>query len=240
MYDNSIGCTCPRIDEEWPERKHHNMKKNIAVVVGYHTFDVMAFQNMFESFDGVHCYIQHLEQFTSSPEGVRDSYDAVVFYTMEHRTPDHERPWYEGDVCEAMEHLGESGQGIVVLHHSLLAFENWPVWKELCGLDPLLYHDYRLDVPQSYRIVSSDHPITYGLSDFSMTDEIYICDPICPASDMEILVESKDHQNMNAIAWTKTYQNAKVFCFQAGHGPSAYNNEQFRTILNRGILWTIK
>ena len=214
--------------------------KNIAVVVGYHSFDVRSFQDMLESFSGIHCYIQHLEQFTSSPEQVRDSYDAVVFYTMEHRTPDEDRPWYEGSVKEAMEHLGECGQGLVVLHHSLLAFENWPVWKELSGLDPALYQDYRLDVPQSYGIVSAEHPITKGLRDFEMEDEIYICETVHPVPGMEILVEAKEGGNMNAVAWTKTYRNARVFSFQAGHGPSVYDHEAFRTILRRGILWTCR
>ena len=172
------------------------MEKNVAVVVGYHSYDVRALQDMFESFRGLHCYIQHLEQFTSSPETVRDSYDAVVFYTMEHRTPDEDRPWYEGSVKEAMEHLGESGQGIVVLHHSLLAFENWPAWKELSGLDPALYQDYRLDVTQSYRIVSAEHLITKGLQDFEMEDEIYICETIHPVPGMETNVEA----NLQSVA----------------------------------------
>ena len=42
-------------------------KKRVAVVVGYHTYDVCALQEMFEGFEDLHCYVQHLEQFTSSP-----------------------------------------------------------------------------------------------------------------------------------------------------------------------------
>ena len=174
------------------EEENRMTAKNIAVVVGYHTYEVRAFQEMLEGFEGLHCYIQHLEQFTSSPEEMRDSYDAVVFYTMEQRTPDEDRPWYEGRVKEAMDHLGECGQGIVVLHHSLLAFENWPAWKKITGLDPVLYHDYGLDVSQRYHIVSDMHPVTRGMNDFEMTDEIYLCDRITPLPGMEILVASVD------------------------------------------------
>ena len=36
----------------------------VAVVVGHHSYEVQPFQEMFESFPGMHCYIQHLEQFT--------------------------------------------------------------------------------------------------------------------------------------------------------------------------------
>ena len=215
------------------------MKKRVAVVVGYHTYEVCALQEMFEGFEGLHCYIQHLEQFTSSTDEMRDSYDAVVFYTMEHRTPDENRPWYEGRVKEAMEHLGECGQGIIVLHHSLLAFENWSIWKEITGLDPALYHDYRLDVPQRYHIVSGMHPITQGMDDFEMTDEIYLYDRISPIPGMELLVTSVDDVNMNAVAWTKSYRNSRVFCLQPGHGPSSYQNPSFQRLLLRGILWSV-
>lgn len=212
--------------------------KNVAAVVGYHTYEVREFQDMLESFLGLHFYVQHLEQWTSSSEEVRDSYDAVLFYTMEHRTPDGGRPWYEGNVKEAMEHLGAGGQGIILLHHSLLAFENWPLWKELSGLNPALYRDYRLDVPQEYRILNRAHPITRGLADFAMTDESYLCGEVEPVPGMDILIGSKDGKNMSAIAWTKTFRNARVFCLQPGHGPSAFRHESFRTILSRGILWT--
>lgn len=215
-------------------------EKNVAFVVGYHTYEVRELQDMLGGFDSVRFYVQHLEQFTSSSRQVRDSYDAVVFYTMEHRTPDGERPWYEGDVEDAMGHVGQSGQGIVVLHHSLLAFENWPAWKELTGLDPALYHDYRLDVAQGYHIVSDTHPITCGMQDFEMTDEVYMCDRVAPALGMEILVSSVDDVNMNAIAWTKTYRSCRVFCLQPGHGPSAYRHPSFQRLLHRGLLWTMR
>ena len=214
-------------------------EKKVALIVGYHFYDVRPFQEMFESFPGIHSYIQHLEQFTSSSREVRDSYDALVFYTMEHRTPEDGRPWYEGNVKEAMEHLGECGQGLVIMHHSLLAFEKWPVWKDLCGLDPDLYHDYRLDVPQKYTIDVPDHPITEGMEEFGMVDEAYLCDRVEPVDGMQILVSSKDSINMNAVAWTKTFRNSKVFCFQAGHGPTSFSHESFRKLLYRGLLWTM-
>ena len=37
-------------------------RKSAAVIVGYHTYEVRAFQDMLESFEGLHCYVQHLEQ----------------------------------------------------------------------------------------------------------------------------------------------------------------------------------
>ena len=77
------------------------------------------------------------------------------------------------------------------------------------------------------------------MDDFEMTDEIYLCDRITPVPGMEILVTSVDDVNMNALAWTKSYRNSRVFCLQPGHGPSVYQNRSFQTLLYRGILWSM-
>ena len=44
-------------------------KKRVAVVVGYHTYDVCALQEMFEGFEDLHCYVQLLEQFLDWLDG---------------------------------------------------------------------------------------------------------------------------------------------------------------------------
>ena len=54
----------------------------VAVVTGGHSFDVQNFYRLFRELPGIDAYPQHLEHFSSSPEEVRDAYDAVVFYGM--------------------------------------------------------------------------------------------------------------------------------------------------------------
>ena len=53
-----------------------------AVVTGGHSYDVVNFQRLFRGLDGIEPYVQHMDDFASSDEDVRDSYDTVVFYTM--------------------------------------------------------------------------------------------------------------------------------------------------------------
>ncbi len=222
------------------KRNECNSELKIAVVVGYHTFQVCQFQEMFETFPGMHFYIQHLEQFTSSSEEVRRSYDVVVFYTMQHQTPVNDGPWYEGEALTAMSQVGDHGQGIVVLHHTLLAFENWPVWKEITGLDPDTYRDYRLDVPMQYHVKAIDHPIMAGIQDFAMTDEAYLCDSVEGIEGLEVLLTTDHPENISSVAWTNHYKDARVFCYQSGHDHMAYNHESFRRILYQGILWAAR
>ena len=210
----------------------------VAVVVGHHSYEVQPFQEMFESFPGMHCYIQHLEQFTSSTKEVRESYDVIVFYTMWLNTPINDGPWYEGAALDAMNALGDTKQGIVVLHHSILAFDQWPVWTELTGLDPKKYSDYHLDETMSFHVEKPEHPIMKGIPDFTMVDEAYESKGVEDVPDVDILMTTDFAKNIPTVAWTKQYKNAKIFCYQSGHCNTSYSNEYFREILRRGILWT--
>lgn len=217
------------------------MNKNrlkVAVVVGHHSYEVQPFQEMFEDIPECHCYIQHLEQFTSSSKEVRESYDAVVFYTMWLNTPVNDGPWYEGAALDALSELGECGQGIFMLHHSILAFQDWPLWKEITGLDPKKYRDYHLDESMKFHITAPEHPIMKGIPDFAMVDEAYESDGVADVSGVKVLMTTDHQKNIPTVAWVKQYKNSRVFSYQSGHCNTSYSNQYFREILRRGILWT--
>ena len=45
---------------------------------------------------------------------------------------------------------------------------------------------------------------------------------------------------MRTLAWTRTHNNARVFCFQSGHDNQTWQNRAFREVLSRGIHWTAR
>ena len=55
------------------------------------------------------------EDFCANAGGARDSYEAVVFYNFHQATPTGEGPWYEAPVKAALERIGETEQGVVLL-----------------------------------------------------------------------------------------------------------------------------
>ena len=61
----------------------------------------------------VDAYVQHIDDFATSSETVRDSYDVVVFYHMLMEGPRNTGlPGYAGEPKAVLEHLGETTQGI--------------------------------------------------------------------------------------------------------------------------------
>ena len=209
-----------------------------AVVTGGHSYDLVRFHELFHGLEGVQPYIQHMDDFASSPEKVRDSYESVVFYIMLMEGPSDEgQPWYAGKPKTALEHLGETRQGILVLHHAILAYPQWPLWNRIVGIGD---RSFGYHVGQSIRIeVSEDkHPITSGMSGWDMVDETYTMADAATGSD--VLLTAAHPKSMKTIAWTRQHKEARVFCFQSGHDNQTWQDGTFREILKRGIHWTAR
>ena len=179
--------------------------------------------------------IQHLDDFASSPEEVRDSYDVALFYFMPTEAPiDEGLPWYAGKPKTALEHLGKTGQGIVLLHHAILAYSQWPLWDEVVGIQERSF-GYYMDQTVRTEIAVPAHPITKGLTAWEMVDETYTMNDAGEGS--EILLAVDHPKSMRTIAWTRQYGNARVFCYGAGHDNQTWSDSNFRLVLVRGIEW---
>jgi len=208
---------------------------NTAVVTGGHSFDVIGFGDLFRDMEGVKAYIQHIDDFAAASQEVRDGYDVVLFYSFMQDGPrDEGQPWWTGKPKTALEHLGESGQGLVVLHHALLAYRGWSVWNELVGVEDRgfgFHHGQQLRV----QVADAEHPITHGLRDWDMVDETYTMGDAGP--DNHILLTTEHPRSMRTLAWTRKYKNARVFCLESCHDNVCYVNPNFRKVLAQGIAW---
>ncbi len=208
---------------------------SVAVVTGGHSFDVPAFHRLFRRLEGIDPYIQHMDDFASSPRETRDAYDAVLFYCMLREGPtDEGLPWYAGKPKEALSHLGDTPQGIILLHHAIVAYPDWPEWHVISGL-PGPNQDYAFGQRLHIAVAQPDHPITAGLRDWDMEDETYRMAE--PGEGCEVLLTTDHERSMRALAWTRHYKNARVFCLQSGHDARTWVVPQFAEVLRRGILW---
>ena len=210
-------------------------KATLAVVTGSHPFDVPNFHKLFRSLDGVDAYVQHMDDFATSSDEVRDSYDAVLFYHMIMATPVDGDDWGSGAPAAAQQRLGDTGQGIVVLHHSILAYPEWNVWTDLTGLADRAF-DFHPEQQLTIDIANGDHAITAGLSAWDMGDETYTMAE--PVGDNDVLLTTEHEKCMHTIAWTRQFNKASVFCFQSGHDNVTWADANYREVLRRGILWS--
>jgi type 1 glutamine amidotransferase len=199
-----------------------------AVITGRHAFDVPAFHALFRSMPDLDFYMQDLDNLVADTERVFDQYDVFLFYNMHTTTP-------EGKAKATLERLGQSAQGIFVMHHALLAFPDWPFWSKICGIQDRsfeYYHDQRLNV----EVVDPGHPITAGMSAWRMVDETYLMDDV--GQDSHVLLTVDHPKSMRTIAWTRQFGVARVFCLASGHDRQTFVDPNYRQVVFRGIQWT--
>ena len=199
----------------------------VAVITGGHAFDVPGFQAIFRDMPGVDSYIQHQDNWVEDVAKVREEYDVLLFYNMPRGEP-------ETRAKAIFEQLGESGQGIFLLHHAILAYLPWSFWGDLVGIPD---RSFGFDMQQelTVKVGDPDHPITQGIADWQMVDETYSM--ASAGQDSRILLTTEHPLSMRVLGWTRQFRNSRVFCFQSGHDNLTYVNPDFREILLRGIQW---
>jgi type 1 glutamine amidotransferase len=208
----------------------------VAVVTGGHAFDVPNFYGLFRELPGVDAYPQHIEHFASSPEEVRDGYDAVVFYGMDQGIPEEEGRRAAGNPRAAIERIAAQGQGVVVLHHALLAWEKWDFWNQLIGFDNRNFR-YKEGLNLQVKVSDDAHAITQGVDDFEILDEGYVLKGDYDGNGTVLLTVDHD-DSMDRVAWAREYEKSRVFCMALGHDHQSWNNPGFRKVLQRGIAWS--
>ena len=209
-------------------------KIKTAVITGHNPFDVPAFHAAFRSMPEIDFYPQHMEEFAADEGKRRAEYDVLLFFNFHQTTPGGEGSPQDQNNKAALEQLGESEQGIFVLHHGILAYPQWQLWSDLVGIQDRRF-GWHMDHRTYIEIATLQHPVTQGLSDWDMLDETYTMEE--PGDDSQILLTTDDPQSMKSIAWTRRYKQARVFCFQSGHDHHAYANPSFRLVISRGIQW---
>ena len=197
----------------------------IAVVTGEHGFREKDFDKVYKSMEGIEFVREDLDVFIDDPH--QQDYATVVFYNFH-------RPYPTEPQAKAILGLTERGQGIVILHHAILAFPDWDTYADMCGIDDRDF-DYHPKQTLQVQVVDRTHPITEGLTDWEMGDETY---SMKSADDDSTILLTVDHPNsMDVIGWAREYDKSRIFCLQSGHDNVTYSNPNFREVLRRGIDW---
>ncbi len=211
-----------------PFTKSPNGNIKVAVITGSHPFEVPEFVDLFNNLPGIDCYIQDLDNFGADMSDVRPYYDVVLFYCM------YGQPPADQATRRSIERLGETKQGIFVLHHGILGFSDWHIWSDIIGIENRKF-TYHPGESVNVEIVDANHPITKGLSGWTMLDETYKMDGAGAGS--QILLGTQHPKSLKTLGWTRQYRNSPVFCYASGHGKDTWADPNFRTVLERGIRW---
>jgi hypothetical protein len=214
-------------------------KTNVLVITGGHGFEREPFFKLFkDNPDITFTAAEHAKGGATAWE--RDdltNFNAVVLYDMAPAITEAQK--------EKLLSLFTRGTGLVVLHHALASFQAWPEYARIIGgLYPLakkgqpassVPSGYQHGVDLTVTVADKAHPITTGLRDFTIHDEIYWGYRV--GADVHPLLTTPHPKSGNPLMWTRLEGQSRVVYLQLGHDHLAYENPAFRQLVARSIAW---
>ena len=148
---------------------------------------------------------------------------------------------WEKEVEEGLLKFLQEGGGLVFFHASTTAFYNWPEFKKIstgAWVDDTWHGKI---APAKVFIENHDHPITKGIADFFILDELWL--DAEKNEDFEVLgsainedAKEKGYSKQPAILVSQ-YGKGRIFHMLPGHDARAMRNSGFKTLIIRAAEW---
>lgn len=214
----------------------------VLVITGGHDFDRPGFDALWASLPNIsRVEVSHPEAHVMFRPERASEYDAIVCYDM-HQNIDQE-------ARENLVRLLKRGKGLIVWHHAMANYQDWPEWLRISGGRFRLHETaangarrpastWKHDVRFRVKVANPRHPVTRGLTDFELTDEVYGDFDVLPG--VTPLLRTDEPASGPVIAWAHTYGRARVITIQPGHGPGAWSHPSFRRLMSQAALWVAR
>jgi type 1 glutamine amidotransferase len=196
----------------------------VRVVTGGHDH-APSFYTMFESMPGLNVAVEpHPRAFEGN---LMKRVDVLVLYDMITTSTPEQR--------DRLRTFAESGKGIVILHHAICGYVDWPWWYEnVAGGRYLPTSTYKHDVTIPVKIVE-DHPVTSGVKDFSIFDETY--KGMWISDKVKVLATTAEQTSDGPLVWISPFAKSRVVFIQLGHGSEAHRDPNYRQLVRQAIAW---
>ena len=232
-------CSCSRFQKAQQPIQQQAGKIKAVVVTAGHGFQEEPFFAIFDSFSDIEYTSVHLQDHSEIFEDIGGwDYDVIVLYNMTQKISPKRRANFIK--------LLDRGIGVVALHHSIAAFQQWPEYRKIIGgkyyleqmeEDGIIHRKsgYKHDLDLSVHLENKKHPITRGMRNFVIYDEAYRNQIF--EQDNHILLTTDHPASDKPLCWVRKYGKARVCYIQLGHGREAYASPDYRCLVARAIRW---
>jgi type 1 glutamine amidotransferase len=205
----------------------------VLVVTGGHSYQP-SFYTLFEGHSDIEATVDpHPMPYRRGD--LRPRYDVLVLYDSVQEISADER--------KTLQDFLESGKGLVLLHHALVDYSDWPWWyEEVVGGRWLKQPGstrwkttWKHDVVQKVYSVA-DHPITRGIHRIDILDETYKGMWLSPR--IKVLLRTDEETSDGPVAWIGPYEKSRVVVIQLGHGREAHLHPDYQRLVRNAILWS--
>jgi type 1 glutamine amidotransferase len=217
-------------------------KIRVLVVTGGHDFENEQFFQVFKDNSEItYRAVEHPKAHELLKAEAAKSYDVIVLYDMYQDISEEAK-------ADFLARLKE-GKGLVVLHHAIASYQKWPEYSKIIGARYYLQKTmvdgvekpvsiWEHGVHFKIHVADPNHPVTHAISDYDVHDETYNLFDL--SGDVHVLLTTDEPKSNKVICWSKTYGPARVVYLQSGHDHFAYENPNFRKVVQQAISWTAR
>jgi len=215
-------------------------KIRVLVVTGGHDFEHDQFFQIFKDNPGITFEaLEHPNAQAHFSAEAGTQYDVIVLYDFHQEITEQAKADFVARLKE--------GKGLVVLHHAIADYQDWPEYQKIIGahyyLQPMVVDGvqkarsaYKHGMHFTVQVADPNHPVTRGVHDYENHDETYKWFDVAP--EVHPLLTTDEPESNKIIGWAKTYAAARVVYLQSGHDHFAYENPNYRQIVRQAIRWT--
>jgi len=157
--------------------------------------------------------------------------------------PESTRQW--GEVAEkAILDFVNRGGGFVLFHSASAAHYDWPEYQQMVGATWGKNTRHGQIAPFQVKIQNTKHPVTKGMSNFVITDELWVemdqqpgievlCSAFAPSSN-------KGRDQDEPVLICRKQGKGRCFYLVLGHDVAAMQNSGWKTLMQRGTEWAAK
>lgn len=129
----------------------------------------------------------------------------------------------------------ERGLPTLILHSTLTAFPDWPLWHGIAGGGWTYGTTYHPDYGQAVAFGRPDHPITAGLGELAIADERYT--QLWVDAGSRVFLEHDEAGERHPLAWTHTWGRSPIVADALGHNAGSYRAAGRAALLQRELDW---
>jgi len=130
------------------------------------------------------------------------------------------------------------GKALIGIHCATDSFTVHPEYIAAMG-GKFRHHPAQLDVTVEF--VGPPHPITQGLTPFTVHDELYLFSDYHP-SRVHLLAETRSYDDNGPVpvCWIREEGQGRIFYLSLGHNPEVMADPHWQTLFERGVRWSLR
>jgi uncharacterized protein len=129
----------------------------------------------------------------------------------------------------------QSGVPTLLVHSTLTAFPEWPLWQEIAGGGWTYGTTYHPAYGPAVALAKPDHPLTAGLDRLAIVDERYT--KLWVDDQAGVFLEHEEGGRRHPLAWTRTWGRSPIVADALGHDSDSYRAVGRTTLLQLELDW---